>query len=147
MLTPDEAGRVRARWADLSAAPDWSGRALWLHGDPHPANLLVRDGRLRAVLDFGDVTSGDPASDLATAWLTFDVTGRAAFRARCAEARPSGAARRAGAPASAARYDEATWRRAHAWALHLSLVLLGSPPQHPHLHTMGRHGLDQALAD
>ena len=69
-------------------SPSWPGPPLWVHGDLHPANLLVTaDGTLRAVLDFGDVTAGDPAVDLATAWLTFDelaqrVSGRRATARR-----------------------------------------------------------------
>ncbi|WP_421734014.1 aminoglycoside phosphotransferase family protein [Cellulomonas sp.] len=120
--------RVLERWRALAAAPPWDGPALWLHGDPHPANLLVHDGRLRAVIDFGDVTSGDPASDLSTAWLTFDGEGRAAFRDRLA-------------------YDDATWRRAQAWALHMAVVLQMHPVDHPTLAEIGRHGIVQALAD
>ncbi|KRD44969.1 phosphotransferase [Cellulomonas sp. Root930] len=123
-----DADRILERWRDLAAAPVWDGPALWLHGDPHPANLLVRGGRLRAVIDFGDITSGDPASDLSTAWLTFDAEGRAAFRARLA-------------------YDDATWRRAQAWALHMAVVLQMHPVDHPHLAEIGRHGITQALID
>ena len=59
----------------------WSGPPLWLHGDLHPANILVdATGHLRAVLDFGDLTAGDPATDLAVAWLAFEPEARAAFR-------------------------------------------------------------------
>lgn len=123
-----DADRILARWRDLAAAPEWDGPPLWLHGDPHPANLLVHDGRLRAVIDFGDVTSGDPASDLSTAWLTFDAEGRAAFRDRLA-------------------YDDATWRRAQAWALSIAVVLQMHPVDHPALAAIGRHGVAQALAD
>ncbi|MGN8245402.1 aminoglycoside phosphotransferase family protein [Cellulomonas soli] len=123
-----DADRILERWRDLAGAPAWDGPPLWLHGDPHPANLLVHGGRLRAVIDFGDVTSGDPASDLSTAWLTFDAEGRAALRDRLA-------------------YDEATWRRAQAWALSLAVVMLLHPVDHPHLVPIGRHGLAQALAD
>ena len=123
-----DADRILERWRDLAAAPEWDGPALWLHGDPHPANLLVHDGRLRAVIDFGDMTSGDPASDLSTAWLTFDAEGRAAFRDRLA-------------------YDASTWRRAQAWALHMAVVLQMHPVDHPTLAEIGRHGVAQALAD
>jgi len=119
--------RILERWRDLAAAPPWHGPALWLHGDPHPANLLVHDGRLRAVIDFGDVTSGDPASDLSTAWLTFDADGREAFRTRLAP-------------------DDDTWRRAQAWALHMAVVLQMHPVEHPTLAEIGRHGIAQALA-
>jgi aminoglycoside phosphotransferase (APT) family kinase protein len=44
---------------------------LWLHGDLHPKNVVVRDGRLASVIDWGDLTSGDPAPDLAAAWMLF----------------------------------------------------------------------------
>ena len=127
-LALPDGDRILERWRELAAAPTWDGPALWLHGDPHPANLLVHGGRLRAVIDFGDITSGDPASDLSTAWLTFDADGRGAFRARLA-------------------YDDATWRRAQAWALHMAVVLQMHPVDHPHLAEIGRHGITQALAD
>jgi len=123
-----ESDRILERFRDLADAPLWDGPPVWLHGDPHPANLLVHDGALRAVIDFGDITSGDPASDLATAWLTFDADGRGAFRERL-------------------RYDDATWRRAHAWALHLAVVFLLYPDEHPGLVPIGLHGLAEALAD
>ncbi|WP_426592187.1 aminoglycoside phosphotransferase family protein [Cellulomonas sp. McL0617] len=123
-----DADRVLQRFRELADAPAWVGPPLWLHGDPHPANLLVHDRALRAVIDFGDVTSGDPASDLSTAWLTFDADGRAAFRDRLGP-------------------DEATWRRAQAWALHMAVVLMMHPVDHPMLAQIGRHGLAQALAE
>ena len=47
----------------------WSGPPVWIHGDLHPCNLLVTDGRLSAVLDFGNLTAGDPATDLSVAWM------------------------------------------------------------------------------
>jgi aminoglycoside phosphotransferase (APT) family kinase protein len=125
-------GDVLRRFDELSAGPGFGEAPVWLHGDPHPANVLVHDGRLRALIDWGDVTSGDPASDLATAWLTFDAAGRAVFRARIQSERP---------------WDDATWRRAQAWAVHLSVVLAMHPDEYPHLAEIGRHGLAQALAD
>ncbi|KQS97101.1 phosphotransferase [Cellulomonas sp. Leaf395] len=127
-LALPDGDRVLEHWRELAGAPAWDGPALWLHGDPHPANLLVHDGQLRAVIDFGDVTSGDPASDLSTAWLTFDADGRGAFRERLA-------------------HDAATWRRAQAWALHMAVTLQMHPVDHPHLAEIGRHGVVQALAD
>ncbi|MBO9555786.1 phosphotransferase [Cellulomonas sp.] len=131
-VAPAQADHVLARFDELAAAPAWDGPPLWLHGDPHPANLLVHDGALRAVIDFGDVTSGDPASDLSTAWLTFDARARGRFRARVD---------------AGCGWDDATWRRAQAWALSMSLVLLAHPDEYPDLAAMGRHGLAQALAD
>lgn len=79
------------------SVPRWTGHPVWLHGDLHPANMVVADGTLRAVIDFGDLTSGDPATDLATAWLTFNAAGRRAFVGRVQKRRPA---------------DTATWQRA-----------------------------------
>ncbi|WP_245720357.1 phosphotransferase [Nocardia uniformis] len=67
-LIPDP-DAVRAVWEDAASAPDWDGPALWLHGDLHPANVLTTEGRLCGVIDFGDLCSGDPAFDLAAAWI------------------------------------------------------------------------------
>ncbi|WP_019136997.1 aminoglycoside phosphotransferase family protein [Cellulomonas massiliensis] len=123
------ASEVLDRFDELAAAPDHEGPPLWLHGDPHPANLVVRDGRLVAAIDWGDVTSGDPASDLATAWLTFDAPTRARFRARVD---------------AACGWDDATWQRAQAWAVLLSVVLQLHPEQHPDLVATGRFAWEQA---
>lgn len=60
---------VRAIWADAVAVPGWTGPALWLHGDLHPANVLTADGTICGVIDFGDLFAGDPAYDLAAAWV------------------------------------------------------------------------------
>ncbi|MFH9228283.1 phosphotransferase [Streptomyces lydicus] len=53
---------------------------MWLHGDLHPANILVDRGRISAVIDFGDITSGDPATDLSVAWMLFTAEQRVALR-------------------------------------------------------------------
>lgn len=52
---------------------------MWLHADLIPGNLLVRDGRLAGVLDFGTVTTGDPAYDVTAAWHILDAAGRGVF--------------------------------------------------------------------
>jgi aminoglycoside phosphotransferase (APT) family kinase protein len=105
---------VARAWERLSAAPEWSGPPLWLHGDVHPANLVVRDGRLSAVLDFGDLTAGDPATDLFVAWQLLPASARTAFRAA----------------AGSGRYpvDDATWTRAQGWAVAHSVAILGGLP-------------------
>lgn len=54
---------------DMALATAPTSRAVWLHGDPHPRNALGRAGRLESVIDWGDVTAGDPASDLASLWM------------------------------------------------------------------------------
>jgi aminoglycoside phosphotransferase (APT) family kinase protein len=96
-------------------------------------NLLIGSGGdLTGVLDFGDLCAGDPASDLAAAWLTFDAPARVRFRAQC---NLSG------------RYDPATWTRAWGWALGLSAVFALSSDNMPALAGVARHGLAQTLAD
>lgn len=122
-LLPDAAA-LRSVWQDALAAPPWSGPPLWLHGDLHPANLIVREGRLAAVVDFGDVTAGDPATDLATAWLSLRPAARARFR-------------------SAVPADDATWRRARGWALGMAsaLVVDGTRPT----AAVGRAALGEVL--
>ncbi|MFF0723723.1 aminoglycoside phosphotransferase family protein [Streptomyces sp. NPDC004134] len=64
-----DADAVRAVWDDAVAAPAWSGPALWQHGDLHPANVLTADGTFCGVIDFGDLSAGDPALDLAAPWI------------------------------------------------------------------------------
>ncbi|MCT2591260.1 aminoglycoside phosphotransferase family protein [Streptomyces sp. N2-109] len=98
-LIPDP-DAVRAVWEDAAAAPEWAGPALWLHGDLHPANVLTTNGTFSGVIDFGDLFAGDPACDLAAAWILL----------------PDGAADRfhdAYQPGP----DAATLRRARGWAV------------------------------
>ncbi|UZN05056.1 aminoglycoside phosphotransferase family protein [Cellulomonas sp. S1-8] len=106
------------------AAPRWDLPPVWVHGDPHPGNLVSADGLLAGLLDFGDLCSGDPASDLATAWMTFDPAGRAAFVARTQERRA---------------WDDATWARARAWAAAYVPVLLAHPEEYPLMAAVGQH--------
>ncbi|WP_405137632.1 aminoglycoside phosphotransferase family protein [Nocardia sp. NBC_01388] len=60
---------VRAVWEQAVAAPNWDGPPLWLHADLHPANVLTTAGTISGVIDFGDLCAGDPACDLAAAWI------------------------------------------------------------------------------
>ena len=64
----DELKRV---WVD-ALATSWDREPVWFHGDVATGNLLVRDGRLVAVLDFGSSGVGDPACDTAIAWTFLD---------------------------------------------------------------------------
>ena len=137
IVRADEARRV---WADSLAAPAWQGPPLWLHGDLHPFNILTcpgsasdgasTDAVLCALIDFGDLTSGDPACDLATAWLTFDATGRAAFRAEVD--RLSGA-------------DAATWQRARGWALVMATAMLAHSDDDPRFAILGARAFTEIL--
>jgi aminoglycoside phosphotransferase (APT) family kinase protein len=60
---------TRRTWDRAVTAGPWTGPPVWLHGDLHPANTLVAGGTLAAVIDFGDLCGGDPATDLAGAWM------------------------------------------------------------------------------
>ena len=107
-------------WRSAVAAPQWAGPPLRIHGDLHPGNLVARRGRLRGIIDFGDVTAGDPAYDLAVAWLAFDETGRTAFIDTVRDG-----------------YDEATWTRAHGWAAAVTVMLLGNSDDSPEYFALG----------
>ncbi len=133
------AGELLTLWETLVDTPSWTGPALWLHGDPHPANLLVgtedrtrTEGRLDlvAVLDFGDLTSGDPASDLAVAWLAFGPEDRDRLRTELDHL---------------VGIDDPTWARARAWAIIYAVLLASSAVEHPLLGAIGEHAFTQLL--
>lgn len=96
--------------AGVAAAPH-RGPSTWIHGDLHPGNVLVRGGRLAAVVDWGDIAAGDPAADLAVRWWA--VPGR--HHAALVAALPA--------------VDDATWTRAAAWATTIALYLLDQGPR------------------
>ena len=81
----------------------WSAPPVWVHGDVASGNLLVREGRLSAVIDFGCSAVGDPACDLTIAWTFLSGESRNAFRTRIA-------------------LDDETWARARGWALWKALI-------------------------
>jgi aminoglycoside phosphotransferase (APT) family kinase protein len=81
----------------------WDRTPIWVHGDVTASNLLVVDGRLRAVIDFGCAAVGDPACDLVMAWTFFTDESRDEFRRRLP-------------------FDDTTWARARGWALWKALV-------------------------
>lgn len=87
--------------APLDAPP------LWLHGDLHPRNVLVEHGAISGIIDWGDITSGDPATDLAAIWMLF--------------AEPQA---RQAALAAYGDLSEPTLRRAQGWAVVFGALLL-----------------------
>ncbi|GAA5609505.1 aminoglycoside phosphotransferase family protein [Streptomyces platensis] len=137
-VAPDGiADEVRAVWDDAVAAPEWDGPPVWVHGDLHPANVVVSDGTLSGVIDFGDMCAGDPAWDLAAAWVILPAGGAARFFDVYARA------------------DEATIRRARGLAALKSLFLMlmgqngdrGLPGGKPTWGPAGRAALDRVLHD
>jgi aminoglycoside phosphotransferase (APT) family kinase protein len=99
---PTEA--VKRAWADAMTT-SWEREPVWFHGDVATGNLLVRDGRLAAVLDFGTSGIGDPACDAVIAWTFFSGTSRDRFRAEL-------------------DVDAATWSRGRGWGLWKALITL-----------------------
>lgn len=115
-------------WDAGLQAPVWAGPDVWVHGDVHAGNLISRDGRLAAVIDFGDVCAGDPACDLAVAWTAFGPRGRLRLREALGE-----------------RYDDATWVRARAWAVSFATLLADADDAW--LRDMSAHAIDQLRAE
>lgn len=72
------ADRLRRIWAQ-AVASQWEQAPVWLHGDIAPGNLLIKDGGLCGVIDFGIMGIGDPACDYAMAWTFFDDQSRRVF--------------------------------------------------------------------
>ncbi|MET9469701.1 aminoglycoside phosphotransferase family protein [Streptomyces sp. NPDC006544] len=95
-----------ALWETALRAPEWAGPPVWIHADLQPGNVLLSDGRLSAVIDFGCAGLGDPAVDLIAAWYVLPAAARTAFR-------------------SAVDADDAMWTRGRGWALSIALGELG----------------------
>lgn len=108
-------------WEKCSEGADDGLDAVLVHGDLIPGNLLVADGRLTAVLDWGGLGAGDPAQDLDPAWSVLDEAGAAAFRGDL-------------------DVDEASWLRARGFALEQAVggVIYYTPRRHPLAAVMQR---------
>jgi aminoglycoside phosphotransferase (APT) family kinase protein len=123
-----DAPAVTAVWeAALAAA--WRGPAAWVHGDLAAGNLLVRDGALSAVIDFGCCAVGDPACDLAIAWTFLDGEAREAFRTRLP-------------------LDAGVWARGRGWTLWKALIVMAQlPGANPMDADASRRIIDDVVAD
>lgn len=117
---------------DMAVSSEWEGSPLWVHGDISVGNLLVKDGRLSAVIDFGLLAVGDPACDLVIAWNFLNPESRKVFRDRLTF--HSG-------------IDDQTWNRAKGWALWKALIVLAkSSPSSPIINET-RRILNSILTD
>jgi aminoglycoside phosphotransferase (APT) family kinase protein len=107
----------------------WDRRPAWFHGDVASGNLLVRDGALAAVIDFGTCGVGDPACDVAIAWTLLSGASREAFRARL-------------------EVDAGTWARGRGWALWKALIVYAGAPQRDHAAAVeAKRVLDEILTE
>lgn len=115
-------------WQESLQAPVWDGPQVWVHGDLLPGNLLMVDGRLSAVIDFGGLNVGDPACDLQPAWYLFDGASRARFRDELG-------------------VDDATWLRGRGWALCAVAALVYYRDTNPGMVRQATRTLARVLAD
>lgn len=100
-----DVGAVTAAWEAALRAPEWQRSPVWIHGDLTSGNLLVEQGRLSGVIDFGCLGVGDPACDLMVAWTLLSGETREVFRA-------------------ALSVDGAAWARGRGWALSWALIFI-----------------------
>ena len=121
---------VTVEWERALAAPPWDGPLVWHHGDLDARNWLVRDGRIKGVIDWGSAGVGDPACDVMVAWKLHSPAARDAFR----EALPT---------------DDATWERARGWALSQAVAALAyyTPTTNPALFYEAENWLDLVLSE
>jgi aminoglycoside phosphotransferase (APT) family kinase protein len=119
---------VKRVWDDAMATT-WDREPVWLHGDVATGNLLVRDGRLAAVLDFGSSGVGDPACDVVIAWTFLSGPSRDRFRAEL-------------------YVDDAAWSRGRGWALWKALItLVGHLENDSPDAALSRRDIEQVIAD
>ena len=124
-----DAAAALGSWQESLNAPAWDGPDVWVHGDLLPGNLLVVDGRLSAVIDFGGLNVGDPACDLQPAWNVFAGSSRERFRAEL-------------------DVDEASWLRGRGWALYQAVSALPYYwDTNPGMIRQASHALAQVLTD
>ncbi|MEO1089285.1 MAG: aminoglycoside phosphotransferase family protein [Pseudomonadota bacterium] len=118
-----------ALWEAALAAEVWSGPPVWVHGDLQPGNMLAREGRIAAVIDFGLSGVGDPACDLIAAWTLLPPASRIVFR-------------------TALDVDDSTWMRGRGWALYAGVIALDYYREsNPSLAASCRRTLRSVLAD
>ena len=128
--TEVDVAAVTAAWEEALRAPEWHGAPVWIHGDLDARNVLVENGRLSAVVDFGGLGVGDPACDVMVAWKLFSADARRVFRAALA-------------------IDEPTWARSKGWALSQALMALSYYTEETNavLVREARRWLAEVLAD
>jgi aminoglycoside phosphotransferase (APT) family kinase protein len=120
-----DTGRATAVWDAALEAPDWEREPVWFHGDLLSGNVLVEQGRLSAVIDFGGLAVGDPACDLMIAWSLFSGASREVFRVETA-------------------VDEATWLRGRGCALSQAVIFI---PYYWHTNPTGVKNARRMIAE
>ncbi|MEO1016694.1 MAG: aminoglycoside phosphotransferase family protein [Pseudomonadota bacterium] len=128
LAAENDAERLTAVW-EAALATTWQGKPVWVHGDVAQGNLLVKGGRLSAVIDFGSAGVGDPACDLVIAWTLFGGESRKAFKA-------------------ALPLDPTTWARARGWVLwKAAITIIQHRNDNPDEAAKARHVLNEVVGD
>lgn len=127
-LTGEIDVKAAARVWDAALQTRWEGPGVWLHGDFAPSNLLIGDGRLSAVIDFGNMGIGDPACDLVLAWTLFSGPARERFK-------------------EALSLDSDTWARARGWALWKALLILSGQSEQKSSERSVRNVIEAVLGE
>lgn len=125
LLDEDAREIVHRLWEESVAAPEHEGPPLWIHGDLHPGNVLVDAGVVSGIIDFGDITAGDPATDLAVVWSLLDPAQNEFWNSYGG--------------------DEALRLRARGWAIALGLAYLANSADNPVMDSIGRVTIEAVL--
>lgn len=123
-----ERGALTEIWVDALSAEPFTDAPRWIHGDLHPANLVVDGSVLAGVIDWGDLAAGDPATDLSIAWTACDRLARASLR-------------------TVLERPDDTWRRARGNALAHGLACLAGRPEDSRIAGIGRSTIAALLED
>lgn len=116
-------------WENLRKATSWDETPVLIHGDLKPDNMLIQDGKLKAIIDLGGFGLGDPAVDLLPAWNFFPQRLRSLFRQML-------------------EVDEAVWQRGKGWALSVSAIALDYyKTTNPSLAALSLYTIEQVVHD
>jgi len=116
-------------WEESLSQSEWKNDPVWIHGDLHPGNILVKSGKISGVIDFGLSGIGDPACDMKVAWTFLDKGGRSKFRA-------------------AVQTDDATWARGRSWAFTMGVVAYPYYKEtNPEFAKIAKRAIDEVIAD
>lgn len=97
--------KLMALWQKICQLPQWHNPPVWVHGDFLPGNIIIKNKKLSAVIDFSDVGIGDPACDLVIAWSLLNKESRNIFRKKLNH------------------IDDITWQRGKGWALSIAAIM------------------------
>lgn len=120
---------LKKLWESAINVPHWKKEPVWIHGDLHAGNLIVKDRILVGIVDWGLAGVGDPACDMMVAWTLLNQQSRKIFH-------------------SIIQPDDDSWARGRGWALFLGIV--GYPyyrNKNPIFARIAKRALDQVIAD